>query len=281
MKKIKIFVACHKPCEVYRDEVYIPIHVGRAISKCTTEMSDYIGDDTGDNISSKNASFCELTAQYWAWKNVQDVDYVGLAHYRRFFETKITPENIDDLLGENNDIMLCTRLYTRKTIGVRLSYFTCCEDLAIFNDCIKKVSPDYYEDAQCILNGNVISPYNMFVMRKELFDKFCEWQFAILSEVDGYIKPGGYLRTRRNVGYLAESLLYIFAYHNKLKIRYENIVPNVGEHTKKDRLSFLRDAYSTLAFRMLREDYMATVSYGRHALRIEGISVLNDSCLKQ
>lgn len=65
---VKILVACHKPCEVYHDDVYTPIHVGRSISKYKNEMKDFIGDDTGDNISTKNSSYCELTAQYWAWK---------------------------------------------------------------------------------------------------------------------------------------------------------------------------------------------------------------------
>ena len=41
-------------------------------------------DNEGANISSKNKSYCELTTQYWAWKNV-DADYYGFCHYRRFF----------------------------------------------------------------------------------------------------------------------------------------------------------------------------------------------------
>ena len=41
-------------------------------------------DNEEENISSKNKSYCELTTQYWAWKNV-DADYYGFCLYRRFF----------------------------------------------------------------------------------------------------------------------------------------------------------------------------------------------------
>lgn len=33
MDKLKILVACHKPWKVYQDDIYTPIHVGRAVSK--------------------------------------------------------------------------------------------------------------------------------------------------------------------------------------------------------------------------------------------------------
>ena len=51
MEKIKILEACHKPGRVYQDDIYTPIHVGRAVSRFKEEMADMIGDDTGDNIS--------------------------------------------------------------------------------------------------------------------------------------------------------------------------------------------------------------------------------------
>lgn len=46
------------------DDVYVPLHVG-AEGK---ESLGYLPDNTGDHISSKNPSYCELTGLYWAWK---------------------------------------------------------------------------------------------------------------------------------------------------------------------------------------------------------------------
>ena len=80
--KVKILVAIHKPDKVYGDKVYMPIQVGKSLSEFNLGFQ---GDNTGDNISEMNSMFCELTAHYWAWKNLKDVDYIGLCHYRRYF----------------------------------------------------------------------------------------------------------------------------------------------------------------------------------------------------
>jgi len=266
-QKVKILVACHKPDSVYEDDVYTPIHVGRAISKCTDKMHDMIGDDTGENISKKNPMYCELTAQYWAWKNLNNVEYVGLCHYRRYFETQVTNDNIDKLLGIHYDVILAVPLIEHGCMGVRLQKATCMEDVYILMHVLKKVSPDFYLTAKRFLNGNICIPYNMFVMRKNLFDRFACWQFFILEEMEKHIRLSGYTRMRRIYGYMAEMLLPIWCEHNKLHIRYDYIVPMLGEKTIKSWKTPLRDMRNNFVFFLRREKLNLEVDSVRVGLK--------------
>ena len=45
--------------------------------------------------------YCELTTQYWAWKNV-DAEYIGFCHYRRYFDFSETPHE-ENIYGEVMD----------------------------------------------------------------------------------------------------------------------------------------------------------------------------------
>ena len=81
---IKILVCCHKKDICVKQEPYMPIHVGHALHSETNLGMQC--DDEGDNISLKNGSYCELTGMYWAWKNLKNVDIIGLNHYRRYFD---------------------------------------------------------------------------------------------------------------------------------------------------------------------------------------------------
>lgn len=64
---IKIIIAAHKKYRMPQDDIYLPIHVG-AEGKAPI---GYQGDNTGDNISTLNPYFCELTGMYWMWKNLK------------------------------------------------------------------------------------------------------------------------------------------------------------------------------------------------------------------
>ena len=61
--KVTVIVAAHKPYAMPNDPLYLPLHVG-AQGK---EPFGFVGDNTGENISAKNPTFCELTGLYWAW----------------------------------------------------------------------------------------------------------------------------------------------------------------------------------------------------------------------
>ncbi len=85
MSNIKILVAHHKPGFIFEDDRIMPIQVGRAVSTHDLPMQS---DSTGDNISELNPYYCEMTAIYWAWKNLPDTEYIGLFHYRRYLTDK-------------------------------------------------------------------------------------------------------------------------------------------------------------------------------------------------
>ena len=80
MKNVKMLVATHKKYQMPKDKLYLPVHVG---AEGKTDLG-YQKDNVGETISNKNPYFCELTALYWAWKNLNE-DYIGLCHYRRYF----------------------------------------------------------------------------------------------------------------------------------------------------------------------------------------------------
>ena len=84
MQKIKILVAMHKAYSLPGEDIYAPIQVGGVR---IPGMENALRDDTGENISAKNKYYCEMTALYWAWKNL-DADCIGLVHYRRYFAGK-------------------------------------------------------------------------------------------------------------------------------------------------------------------------------------------------
>ena len=274
MEKIKILVASHKPDKVYGDDVYTPIHVGRTISKYKNEMIDMIGDDTGDNISAKNGAYCELTAIYWVWKNMKDVEYVGLAHYRRYFETKFTVKNIDEIF-QTCDVVLAKPYLHDRYNEMKIARTLAMEDEVIFLKVFKKLYPGYEKSLIDYLYGFKDYPYNMFVMKKDTFDDYCHFLFSILFECERFMNPISYTCSGRRLGYIAEYLLPIYCVHNNLRIRTEPVVPFIGEkgNSSKDikqmvKIEMLKKIYDKHKPKKIEDMCMQSVLVG---LKNDGI----------
>lgn len=219
MKNIKILIVTHKDFSFPKDEIYLPIQAGKCIAKNKLEI---IGDDTGENISEKNLFYGELTAQFWAWKNL-NVDIIGLCHYRRYFDLKkynLMGKSIKDLLNHSDLILPSPNNYPYSLyIDYKVNHVN--EDILIIDDIIKKLY--HYNKTsfiQFLKKTNKLSPYNMMICKKDLFDEYCNWLFPILFEAEKKINISPYLYQQRVFGFMAERLLNYFCYQKNLKVKY-------------------------------------------------------------
>ena len=114
MSEIKLFVTHTPNRNTVRIEHPLMYNVIAGSAFLTQSVPEgMLLDNEGDNISFKNKSYCELTTQYWAWKN-QTADYYGFCHYRRYFSfSKVNLQEADcgcliyPVLSENVKQELC------------------------------------------------------------------------------------------------------------------------------------------------------------------------------
>lgn len=197
MKKIKVIIATHKKYDMPNDKIYIPVQVG-AEGK---EDLGYERDNTGDNISLKNPNFCELTGLYWAWKNLKS-DYIGLAHYRRHFKGKkksknkfecvLSEKEMNELFKENDIILPKKRNYYIETLYSHYEHTMYIEPLDITGKIIKKKYPKYYSEFELLKKRKTAHMFNMFIMKKDIMDKYCEWLFDVLFELEKIVDNSKY-----------------------------------------------------------------------------------------
>lgn len=245
MSKIKIFVAIHQNnCFIPQCDLIQPIQVGAAQTE--SKFPAMLQDNTGDNISVKNPMYCELTAQYWAWKNM-DCDYYGFFHYRRYLsfnpnindtidswnivvknylcdsaveELHITDRYVDSIKKEieKYDVLTMRPSDLEKACGLTVyeqykkdGAKLHIEDLDTLLDIIQEKYPEFYEIAHSYLNGYVDYIGNIFIMKKELFHNYCQWLYDILAEFEKRTDMSNYsVEGYRTPGHLGERLFGIY-----------------------------------------------------------------------
>lgn len=212
--KLDIFICSYKKFNnPVHNEVYKILSVGN-----NTELQgeNIIRDDTGDNISSMNGFFSELTGIYWVWKNYDIKDYVGFCHYRRYFNF------LDNIPSEitNSDIILPKPMRFKYNIYDVYSIYHNSDDLNI----LKNLLINKYNFPENIINETFEQKYmfanNIFIMKKDLFFEYCEFIFGILFE---YLKINN-LNTIEDVKEMVSNnkIKYIKNYYPNNTIEYQS-----------------------------------------------------------
>ncbi len=243
-QNIRIFVTAHKNVDRFDSDIMQPVQVGPKNERFPWAFHD----DEGENIADLNPRYCELTTQYWAWKNI-NADYYGFCHYRRYFDFSETVheenafgEIMDDYIDakaakeyglDDNNIAHVVKQYDVITTpfgdldeiinkyGSPRALWEAApllhdDDLKRCYQILCAMYPDYRKDAQDFFNGNKACFCNMFIMKKEIFFDYCSWMFPILEEFDKNTSYSAYSKEAlRTPGHLSERLLNIYLMHHK------------------------------------------------------------------
>lgn len=251
MKDIKIFVSHTSDSDnkLVTDKTFQHI-IGGAYYN--TKPTTLLCGNTGNHISEKNKSYCELTAQYWAWKNAE-ADYYGFCHYRRYFsfgdkvlkegdwgvieypylsedainELKLNEQSIHAKV-EQYDFLIAKGIKTNKIGNAKNVYehYKAAKSLDIKDvDIMLQIIDEKYSfissAAHDYMKGNIFYPCNMFIMNKELFNEYSTWLFAVLEEFERRCDMRYYSRERyRTTAHLAERLVGIYYEYVKKTGKY-------------------------------------------------------------
>ena len=219
MMKTQIFVMTHKKFNPPNNPIYIPLQVVAALNPDL----GYMRDDVGDSISALNPYYGELTGMYWLWKNYHDADLIGVCHYRRFFfnerGTLMTQEEYETAL-QDADVMVSNCIHAPTSY---LEYFGNShnvKDMLLAGDIIKILFPEDTQAFEEVMHQDKYYFGNLCVMRKSLFDAYCDWLFTIFFEMEKYIDVSSYDDYHKRIfGFLSEELLMVYITSKKLKIK--------------------------------------------------------------
>ncbi len=270
---VKILVGYHKPAYLLEGECFVPVWGGKDIAKQSSKdgpglseqelewmNKNCLGDNTGDNISSKNRNYSEASVLYWMWKNYNKIgnpDYIGFLQYRRhwIFNKKylsehqpnfwnlvveeyfskdhqqkigLTQENIFDVLVDCDGVF-CTN-DTGKTIqAYKENHHS--QDVKYWNralEIIKKDWPQFVAAAQEYNQGTWHAWSNCFIMRREDFLEYCPFLFDVLQKIDAEAADEYDYMTSEQMrvpAYVSETMLGIFWTYLKNKGRHFKSFP--------------------------------------------------------
>lgn len=265
MSNIKIFVCAHKEVPLPQHPYFLPVQAGASLHE---PIPGYQPDNEGDNISAKNPHFCELTCHYWAWKNLKDVDIVGLNHYRRYFDfQKKWPQfsadkrfiSTDEFLSQayqfpdlekqlqTCDIILPVARHWRVSNTQQYGDYHIAKDWEMLRQIIQERSLQYMPAFEKTMDrSNKSVGYNMFITHWKHFDAYSEWLFDILFEVEHRVPPIDDPIQSRIYGYMSERLINVFCEYYHLRIKYFPLVMPLDDCQEGLNVSNLHATYRRL-----------------------------------
>ena len=219
--QMSVYVITHKKINMIPQENYKVLLVGAYRGHVYGDCFD----DAGDNISEKNANYCELTGVYWLWKNLQKDDYVGIVHYRRLFSRsfskskKLSDKDIRKLLGKYDIILPFKQKMEPNVLEQFCQISGLKKDMDRVRGIIERQCPDYLRSFDSVMTDTEAYLFNMMICSREKFNAYCQWLFSIFDELEPMVDLSEYNDYQKRIyGFISERLLNVWVRQNELKV---------------------------------------------------------------
>lgn len=230
MNEMKVYVVTHKN---FKDDFlksknyYQVIKVGNNMKNSEAQKKNWQVDSEGNNISTANPYYCELTAQYWGWKNDKVDCYTGICHYRRYFLDPFIKKNTQ-IISKDSVINIMSKydvilLYPEKKSIHAIIPKTIAEidkekNFAVIRKILLKFYPETINEYDKLIMGKKMIFRNMFITSKKIYDNYSSFLFDVLQKYDQEMLQNGYKRKLRIDGFEAEYLLptYMLTYYKNI-----------------------------------------------------------------
>lgn len=234
--KINIFIPYFNIVPVYSTAVFHPIFTGEVNTKLVTEA---LQDSTVMNISSKSQIYGELSSYYWVWRNFkQNSEYIGFCQFYHFMDVNsnsevFAPFNLiyldefaelfknyteDKVLNfaQGYDVVVPAQIPLNTSLYEQYLRNHKKDDIDLALDTIKKLYPQYTESVDKAMAANSMFPLGNFIMKKQVFNDFCEWLFNVLDVLEKRINWSEYGKYRDIVSsvFISERFLNIWLEYN-------------------------------------------------------------------
>ncbi len=243
-RELLVLATFHKPYHVRPDSSWLkPCTVGAF----RMDAADAFCDADGENISALNPFFCELTALYWAWKNLKNVRHFGLYHYRRylylgpsFLNAPRVPIDepraaMDAMASEESGQRALQWLSYADAIvpmpyrlgGAIAQEYVAHHDRAhwqLFVDVLMAQNPEYRRYRGFFDHSNRFTYCNMFIFGWERFEHYCSKLFPLMNEVFERAERPADKYQARYIGFLAERFMMFYLHAEGLRTHETPIV---------------------------------------------------------
>ena len=181
-------------------------------------------------------------------------DYVGFCHYRKYFEFMDDIPNVEEVLSEY-DCIVAKPIKSKVNMLRHYAINHNIEDIAIVAKIIDKKYQEYSKPFISFLRGNMLIPYNMFIMKRDDFKEYVGFVYGVLNDYvnvvgknifkrivdnkDKYIKkfyPNSTIEYQYRIGgYLAERLTNVFMIKKYNKIKTYPAIITESKYVKKKK----------------------------------------------